>query len=408
MEIEISSIGDVCEFSRGLTYKKADEAEYSANAVLRANNITLEAGKINFDDVKYISDKIEIPESKKVKKGSLLICTASGSKKHLGKIVLVDKDMDFAFGGFMGMLTPNEKIDSKYLYWLTQSKAYSEFIGGLSDGANINNLKFSQLTSFPVPLVPIPEQKRIVALLDTVFADLEQTRAKTEQNLKNARELFDSYLQQVFIQKGDGWVETTLGNVAKFKNGLNFSQSSKGEELTIVGVKDFKSHFMVPFEQLNTIQIDGDLSEEYELKKNDIITVRSNGNKRLIGRCLLMGTPISKTSYSGFTIRIRLIEDNICPEFLTYYMKSSSTHELLINSGEGANISNLNQKILTALPVTYPSYEQQCELVKNIKRIETESNSLTRIYTEKLDSIDELKKSILQKAFSGELITTAN
>ena len=99
MEIEISSIGDVCEFSRGLTYKKADEAEYSANAVLRANNITLEAGKINFDDVKYISDKIEIPESKKVKKGSLLICTASGSKKHLGKIGLVDKDMPFAFGG---------------------------------------------------------------------------------------------------------------------------------------------------------------------------------------------------------------------------------------------------------------------------------------------------------------------
>ena len=298
-----------------------------------------------------------------------------------------------------GLTLSPKNADLSALYLSYQLLSLNDEIYSIArDGANINNLKFSQLTSFPVPLVPIPEQKRIVALLDTVFADLEQTRAKTEQNLKNARELFDSYLQQVFIQKGDGWVETTLGNVAKFKNGLNFSQSSKGEELTIVGVKDFKSHFMVPFEQLNTIQIDGDLSEEYELKKNDIITVRSNGNKRLIGRCLLMGTPISKTSYSGFTIRIRLIEDNICPEFLTYYMKSSSTHELLINSGEGANISNLNQKILTALPVTYPSYEQQCELVKNIKRIETESNSLTRIYTEKLDSIDELKKSILQKA----------
>ena len=220
MEIEISSIGDVCEFSRGLTYKKADEAEYSSNAVLRANNITLEAGKINFDDVKYISDKIEIPESKKVKKGSLLICTASGSKKHLGKIGLVDKDMDFAFGGFMGMLTPNEKIDSKYLYWLTQSKAYSEFIGGLSDGANINNLKFSQLTNFPVPIVPIPEQKRIVELLDTVFADLEQTRAKTEQNLKNARELFDSYLQQVFSQKGEGWVDGKMTDICEINTKL--------------------------------------------------------------------------------------------------------------------------------------------------------------------------------------------
>jgi len=304
----------------------------------------------------------------------------------------------------MQYLIPKEGFELRFIKYCLESIDFSEY----RTGSTIPHIYFKDYKLAPVPLPPIPEQKRIVALLDTVFADLEQTRAKTEQNLKNARELFDSYLQQVFIQKGDGWVETTLGNVAKFKNGLNFSQSSKGEELTIVGVKDFKSHFMVPFEQLNTIQIDGDLSEEYELKKNDIITVRSNGNKRLIGRCLLMGTPISKTSYSGFTIRIRLIEDNICPEFLTYYMKSSSTHELLINSGEGANISNLNQKILTALPVTYPSYEQQCELVKNIKRIETESNSLTRIYTEKLDSIDELKKSILQKAFSGELITTAN
>ena len=296
-----------------------------------------------------------------------------------------------------------EKLLDQWLIYYLNGQDLSDFITGMT----VPKLNQGKLKEIPIPLPSLYEQKRIVAILDQAFADLEQVRAKTEQNLKNARELFDSYLQQVFSQRGEGWRETTLGSVAKFKNGLNFSQSSKGEELTIVGVKDFKSHFMVPFEQLDTIKIDGDLSEEYELKKNDIITVRSNGNKRLIGRCLLMGTPISKTSYSGFTIRIRLIEDNICPKFLTYYMKSPSTHELLINSGEGANISNLNQKILTALPVTYPSYEQQCELVKNIKTIETESNSLMRIYTEKLDSIDELKKSILQKAFSCELTTTA-
>jgi type I restriction enzyme S subunit len=307
-------------------------------------------------------------------------------------------------GNAMVVAPKDERLNLRYLEYV--------FLGGINLSSAISGAAQPQITREGLsPLMvhypPTSEQKRIVAILDQAFADLEQVRAKTEQNLKNARELFDSYLQQVFSQRGEGWRETTLGSVAKFKNGLNFSQSSKGEELTIVGVKDFKSHFMVPFEQLDTIKIDGDLSEEYELKKNDIITVRSNGNKRLIGRCLLMGTPISKTSYSGFTIRIRLIEDNICPKFLTYYMKSPSTHELLINSGEGANISNLNQKILTALPVTYPNYEQQCELVKNIKTIETESNFLMRIYTEKLDSIDELKKSILQKAFSCELTTTA-
>ena len=179
-------MGDVCDFSRGLTYKKSDEVSESNNAVLRANNITLETGKINFDEIKYISDDIKIPESKKVKKGSLLICTASGSKKHLGKIGLIDSDIDFAYGGFMGMLTPKNNVDSKYLYWVTQSKAYFDFIQRLTDGANINNLKFSQLTNFPVPMHALEEQKRIVAILDQAFADIEQARAKTEQKRPRA------------------------------------------------------------------------------------------------------------------------------------------------------------------------------------------------------------------------------
>lgn len=259
------------------------------------------------------------------------------------------------------------------------------------------------LNEFKIPAPPVSEQKRIVAILDEVFANIEQARTNTEQNLKSARELFESYLQQVFSQRGEGWIETSLGCIAEFKNGLNFSQSSKGEKLKVVGVKDFKSNFMVPFEQLETVQIDGDLSEAYELKENDIIIVRSNGNKRLIGRCLLMGKLDNKTSYSGFTIRIRLSNKNISPKFLAYYLKSSSTHELLINSGEGANISNLNQKILNSLPIAFPHFDQQIQLVDAIEKVEQESQELEKVYANKLILIKELKKSILQKAFTGEL-----
>ncbi|MGO4999769.1 restriction endonuclease subunit S [Oceanisphaera sp. W20_SRM_FM3] len=270
-------------------------------------------------------------------------------------------------------------------------------------GSATNYLKIGNFKEYEVSYPCILEQKRIVAILDEAFADIEQARAKTEQNLKNARELFESYLQQVFSLRGEGWVETNLGTVAAFKNGLNFSQSSKGEKLKVVGVKDFKSNFMVPFEQLDTIQIDGDLSEAYELKENDIITVRSNGNKRLIGRCLLVGEVGEKTSYSGFTIRIRLESKDVFPKFLAYYLKSSTVHELLINSGGGANISNLNQKILTSLPVAFPHFDKQMQLVDAIEKVEIESQALERVYANKLNTIDELKQSILQKAFSGEL-----
>lgn len=295
----------------------------------------------------------------------------------------------------------NDDLSESYLNY--QILSLNDDIYSLARGAAQKNLNVDAFKKLEISVVPLAEQKRIVAILDEVLANIEQARAKTEQNLKNARELFESYLQQVFSQRDEGWIETNLGCIAEFKNGLNFSQSSKGEKLKVVGVKDFKSNFMVPFEQLETIQIDGDLSEAYELKENDIITVRSNGNKRLIGRCLLMGKVDNKTSYSGFTIRIRLSNKNISPKFLAYYLKSSSTHELLINSGGGANISNLNQKILNSLPIAFPHFDQQIQLVDAIEKVEQESQELEKVYANKLILIEELKKSILQKAFTGEL-----
>ena len=148
---ETKTIGDLCEFSRGLTYAKGDEVESSNNIVLRATNIDLTTNLLDFTELKYISDKVAVPDSKKVKRNSLIICTASGSKNHLGKVAFVDDDYDYAFGGFMGMLTPKNGLLPKYLFHRMTSEDYKDFIGALSDGANINNLKFDDLRKFPFP-----------------------------------------------------------------------------------------------------------------------------------------------------------------------------------------------------------------------------------------------------------------
>jgi len=89
---ESNKLGDVCEFQRGLTYAKSDEADVSDNVVLRATNIDLARNLLIFDELKYISDKVVVPESKKVKKGSVMICVASGSKSHLGTVAYNDED----------------------------------------------------------------------------------------------------------------------------------------------------------------------------------------------------------------------------------------------------------------------------------------------------------------------------
>lgn len=166
---EYKKLGDVCGFKRGLTYSGKDEVVHSKNIVLRSNNVDLATFSLNFDELKYISDEIIISEDKKLKKGTLLMCMSNGSRQHLGKVAFVDKDYPYAFGGFMGLLCPIEdQIAPKYLYYYCCSPEYKSFLSHIGNGANINNLKFSQLSENPIPLPPLTIQQSIVSELDEI------------------------------------------------------------------------------------------------------------------------------------------------------------------------------------------------------------------------------------------------
>lgn len=294
--------------------------------------------------------------------------------------------------------TNKNDYDIKFLYYLLLSLDLPSLATGVKPGINRNNVYKIQ-AKFP----SYSTQKQVAGQLDKAFADIEQARANTEQNLQNARELFDSYLQQVFSESGDDWEETNLGAISELKNGLNYTQASKGELVKIVGVKNFKDKFYISNDELETIQIDGTLSEAYHAKDGDIFIVRSNGNKALIGRSVLAKGVTGKVSHSGFTIRVRLSSSAILPSYLTHYLKSKHVHNLLIRSGEGANISSLNQKALASLPVRFPEKNEQLRLVHDIEAIQSKTMALVDVYEQKLAALDELKQSLLQQAFTGQL-----
>jgi type I restriction enzyme S subunit len=128
---ETRALADVCEFQRGLTYSKCDEVDFSSNVVLRANNVDLAKNQLDLSELKYINDQIQIPFSKVLGQGSLLICTASGSKSHLGKVAFIDKDYGHAFGGFMGQITPLPSILSRFLFYALTSESYKRFVSAL-------------------------------------------------------------------------------------------------------------------------------------------------------------------------------------------------------------------------------------------------------------------------------------
>ncbi len=285
------------------------------------------------------------------------------------------------------------------------SPTFREWITGQITGTTGSHAraKPSNIFDQEIPLPPLAEQKRIVALLDEAFAGIDDAKAKAEACELSALNLFKSRMQDVFNGHNQAWAKKRLADVADFKNGLNFTRQSNGHTLQMVGVGDFQDRSIVPTQALQSVTIDGNIPDEYLLRRNDILTVRSNGSKDLVGRCMLVPELSAPTSFSGFIIRIRLDTSAVSPRFFLHFMKSSGTRDRLMRVGGGANISNINQAKLSELPVALPPLAQQEEIADQLDGHHELSLILANQYRQKIAAIDSLRTSALQRAFAGEL-----
>ena len=168
-QFEEHSLFDVVDFIRGVTFSKEDQVEtkFDGEGILRANNISIN-GQINFDDIIYVSKLIKFSNDKKLKKDDILICTASGSKKHIGKVAFIHEDLNYYSGGFMGILRVKniKKILPKFLYYQLNSKVFNEFLQDKIFGANINNLNSNNLKDFKFSIPTLDLQKNVIKDLD--------------------------------------------------------------------------------------------------------------------------------------------------------------------------------------------------------------------------------------------------
>jgi type I restriction enzyme S subunit len=395
---EIKKLGEVVEFQRGLTYSKKDEISFSKNIVLRSNNIDLKTNKLDFTELKYINPSIIIAENKTVKKGSLVICMANGSKSHLGKVALIDSDYGYAFGGFMGLIKPKENLNPKFLLHLMTSEMYKKFIDGLSDGVNINNLKFSDLGEFEIPLPPLSEQQRIVSILDEVFIGIEKAKNNTEQNLKNAKELFESYLQGVF--ENGNWEEKKLSDLCDTGAGGTPLKSHK----------DYYQGGNVPWLR------SGEVDKKDIVKCELFITEKGlkNSSARMFPKNTVLIAMYGATAGQVGILRFEcstnqavcgiLPNKNIIPEFL--YYKFMAGKQALVDQAVGGAQPNISQIKIKNTLVPFISLKEQQTIVHQLDALRAETQKLEEIYQKKLENLEELKKSILQKAFTGELSTT--
>lgn len=398
--MEWIELGELVEQIRGVTYKKNDtifEKKVNYVPIIRANNI--QNFKFDYSDVLYLNfDKIK--KEQYIMDGDIIIASSSGSKKIVGKAVQAKKNMGFSFGAFCKLIRVNNiKVNNRYVGYYFNSNKYRNEISNLAEGANINNIRNEHIDNLKIPVPSLEIQKQIVNILDKAQEIID----KRKEQIKLLDNLIESIFYHMFgdpVRNEKGWEVKKLGDLGTFKNGLNYSKEDKGYNIKCLGVGDFlrlnKIDNMYGIQEINVLEKP---NADYLLKDEDILFVRSNGNKKLVGRNIIVFPGKSEVTFSGFCIRFRKNIDDINFIFLNFQIKRRTLQNKLQSKIRGANIQNLNQKILSDLDVILPPISLQNDFAKKVEVIEDQKKKLSQ----SLELMEENYKSIMDKAFKGQL-----
>ena len=359
-------------------------------------NLNKGIAKRNIDDKKV--------EKKKLVYGDIIIEKSGGSPKQpVGRVIYFNlKDDTFLCSNFTSVLRAKKTVNSKYLHYLLF--AHHQFKTTLSfqnKTTGIINLQLSRyLKKAKIPLPPLPIQKKIATILDAADNYRQKTKALIDK--------YDQLTQSIFLDMfGDpvrnekGWDTISLSDYGDFKNGLNYGSNERGNKVKYIGVGDFKSFYKLDdIEKLKTIDLSVLPNSAYFLNEGDLLFVRSNGNRRLVGRCLAVYPNGLRVTYSGFCIRYRIKDKNLEPLFLTFLFRNKIFKQYMLSSGRGANIQNINQSILNRLKVINPPIEEQSKFRQHILKIQSEIEKTKQLN----EKSEQLFQSLLQKAFKGELV----
>lgn len=341
---------------------------------------TLSGGVFNRDRMGYAGIHDLSKYADYVLESKDLLMSHINSKTYIGRTVEYKGNNEEAIIHGMNLLrlkAIHELIDSTFFAYYTQSGDFKSKIARIrKDAVNQSSFAISDLKRFDIPLPPKSTQLAIVSELDKIN---ELIRLKKEQ-LKDFDNLAQSLFYEMFgdpVENEKGWEAKKLGEIGEFKNGLNFSKDENGHSIKFLGVSDFQNKKSIASDQLDCISLSECVQEDYLLKTGDIVFVRSNGKKELIGRSVKMYIT-EPTTYSGFCIRCRITDEKVDKDYIAILLKTPIIRQFMTNSGRGCNISNLNQKILNSIPTILPPLPLQRLFAQRIEQIEREKSEVQK------------------------------
>lgn len=362
-------------------------------------------------EVKYLRGHKEADiknTGKYIEKGTKIILVDG---ENSGEVFQVSED------GYMGstfkVLNISCGINEKYLLYFVDSKR--DLLRNSKTGSAIPHLNKKLFFGLEFPLPPMQEQRRIVKRIESLFAKLDEAKEKVQEVIAGIDDNVEALLYKAFtgqltndwrnsnieIEK---WEDTTLSEIV---SGLKYGSSEKSDYeykgtpiLRIPNIGDG----IVDFFDLKY------MSEElknssHEVFEDDILIIRSNGSRDLVGKCALVPKLQERYAYASFLIRMKVTK-KVLPEYLVRFINSSMARAQMFDKAKSSSgIHNINSKELGAIKICVPSIEEQKQILICIQEFVNKEKRVQEISEEMLGSIDGMKKSILNKAFRGELGT---
>jgi type I restriction enzyme, S subunit len=368
-------------------------------------------------EIKRLGDVIKLeygkplPDSKRKPGGKYPVYGANGEKDRTDEYYHDKKSVIVGRKGSAGEinLTENKfwpldvtyfvtfdktEYDLYFLYHLLTLLELPKLAKGVKPGINRN-----EVYDINVPIPLLPEQRRIVAILDEAFAAIDKAMANAEKNLQNANELFESYLQSVFENKGESWEEKALGEIADVEYGYTDKSTEQGD-YRYIRITDIDKNGELILDEKKYIKYSKE-AEGFLIEENDLLMARTGATFAKV----LFYKDYEPSVFASYLIRIKF-KEKINNKLYWYFTKTKYYWEQANSLSSGAAQPHFNGAAVKQMIFSYPKSEKEQKLlIEKFDALSAETKKLETIYQQKLNDLEELKKSILQKAFKGELIT---
>ena len=390
---EIKKLGDICTVIAG---QSPEGKFYNANG----DGLPFYQGKKEYGE-KYIDEPTTwtTKVTKEAEANDILMSV----RAPVGPINFATQKI--CIGRGLAAIRATQLIDCEFLFNFLL-KHESEIVGNA--GAVFNSINKAQIESIELLLPPLPEQQRIVAILNEAFAAIAQAKANAEQNLKNAKELFESYLQSVFENKGEGWEEKTLGELCYIKHGFafegkDFETDYFGNNPIILTPGNFTENSKLIFNHKNTKRCFSNYPKEYEFTIGELVVVMTDlsSKMKILGKPAFIET--ENILHNQRIGKFVFFDKTINKTFLFYILQTRKYLHCIKNSATGTMVRHTAPKRILDFNINLPPLKEQKAIVQKLDALSAETKQLEVIYQQKINDLDELKKSILQKAFAGEL-----